>query len=258
MQDIDFLPVEYRQKHIRQRSQPQRFVVVAVFGALIGSAALSQYRYQQCTEAQLNAITPQYDAAIVQKSNLADQQANLQTSREVARLFTYLRHPWPRTQLLAELLAPLPDEVTLHQLQIMRETAPNRRIERRAREQQFSGQEQADAPPPAVRDLQRLREEFDNTTTIVRISGTTSNSVALHRYLGTLGHSRLFVEAELESTETIEGKATRTEEFQAKVTVRPGYGQPGGPAGPEEPEALAEDRVARAETATLDRENRAP
>ena len=43
--------------------------------------------------------------------------------RAGAELYTYLRHPWPRTQLFSALLRPLPEEITFLQVQIFRQPA---------------------------------------------------------------------------------------------------------------------------------------
>ena len=232
MNDIDFLPDQCRQRHQRRQSQPWRIVVVAAFVALVASAAFSHPQHRKQAEADLELIIPQYDRAVDRQNELSKVQSELKTARDRAELFTYIRHPWPRTQLLAVLIDPLPEEVTLNQLQITREIPQNRGSSKQRR-----GKKQADIKddekslPPAAADLKRLQDEFDDTITVVLISGTTDNSVALHRYLGTLDDSVLFAKAELESSETIDDNNARAEEFQVKLIVRPGYGQKGGPTG---------------------------
>lgn len=233
MQDIDFLPVEYRQEHARRQLQPWRIVVVAAFAALLAAAAFSQYNCKQRVKQELAAILPQYEQAVSQNAKLAELQSRLQTARTYAELYTYLRHPWPRTQLLATLLAPLPEEITLGQLQIIREKPQDQTpTERRSRSERKIEQEEDETLPPAVRDLKRLRDECDEMETLVLISGTTSESGMLHRYLGELNDSELFSIAELESSESAGVGPDSTEQFRARLLVRPGYGQPGGPTGP--------------------------
>ncbi len=232
MNDIDFLPDQYRQRHQRRQSQPWRIVVVATFVALVASAAFSQHQHRKQVEADLESIIPQYNRAVDQQSELSKVQAELKTARDRAELFTYLRHPWPRIQLLAAMIDPLPEEVTLNQLQITRETPQNRGSFKQQRgKRQADKKNDDESLPPAVEDLKRLRDKFDGAITVVLVSGTTSNSVALHQYLGTLDDSVLFTKAELESSETIDGNNAHTEEFQVKLVVRPGYGRPGGPTG---------------------------
>jgi Tfp pilus assembly protein PilN len=231
MQDIDFLPLEYRQQHQRRQVQPWRVVVVAAFVALLAGAALAQHTRRQYVAGQLAAVRPQYEEALRQEGSRAELQAELQSAQCGAELLTYLRHPWPRTQLLAAALAPLPPEITLQQLHIARETPGHQpATEQRSRADKKAEEEKIAKLPPAARDLKRLREEFDRTQVTVRLTGTTTDSAALHRYLGVLGKQELFAKAELRSIERVEGNQAGSLRFHATLTARPGYGQPGGPA----------------------------
>jgi len=234
MQEIDFLPVQYRQKYARRQWQPWRVAVVAAFAVLLVAAVFSQRDRKRQAEKELAAIVPQYDLAVRQNRRLAEIWTQLDTARNTAELFTYLRHPWPRTQLLAALLAPLPEGISIEELRITRETPQGRAVpERRPRAENALEGEQLNALPPAVRDLTRLREEFDKTKTVVLISGTTRDTAALHRYLGELGGATLFSRAELDSLASAENQPAGTLQYRATLLVRPGYGQPGGPTGPE-------------------------
>jgi hypothetical protein len=230
MHEIDFLPVEYRQKHAQQRLQSWRVLVALLFAALLGAASLAGYRHRQRLTADLEAIRPLHDDAVSRSARLADLQSLLKAARAESELYTYLRHPWPRTQILAALLAPLPDEIVFEQVQIRPESPNNRnagvlsaKLESKAEEQEQS------KLPPAARDLKRLRGEADAAQIMVTVTGQASDGAALHRYLGELGKSDLFLKVQLRSAET--EKADRSAlRFIAAILVRPGYGQPGGPA----------------------------
>ena len=230
MQEIDFLPVQYRQKHVQQRFQPWRIVVVAAFAVLLSTAVFSQHARKTRAEKQLAALIPQYDLAVGQNRKLAELQAQLTPARNTAELFTYLRHPWPRTQLLDALLAPLPEGITIERLQIAGE-APQSPLSpaRRASLRDEAEGGRVDKLPPAAGDLKRLRDEFDATTVVVSIAGVTRDSAALHRYLDELGHAKLFTKAELDDLEGGKTDPAGGAVFRARLTVRPGYGQPGGP-----------------------------
>ncbi len=232
MQDIDFLPYQYHQKHVRRQSQPWRIIVVVAFALLLVAGALSQRHRKLQAEEELAAVEPPYAVAVKQNDRLAGLQSELQAKRIDAELFTYLRHPWPRTQLVAALLAPLPEEITLQVLQITRERPQTQGTVLRRSRSETQAEEAADAKlAPAARDLKRLRGEFDEMVTVVVISGTTRESAALHRYLGELGGHSLFVKAELDSIESVETAGVETSEFRATLLVRPGYGLPDGPTG---------------------------
>lgn len=233
MQDLDFLPLDYRQRHMRRQSQPWRVIVVAVFVALVIAAAYSQHKHKCAVEEDLAALVPQYELAVSQCDKLANTQSQLQKIQTSAELFTCLRHPWPQTQLLAAVLRALPDQITLQTLRISRETPAGQvPTERRSRFERQTKQEDIAKLSPAECDLKQLRDEFDNMQTLVFISGTTSDSAALHRYLGRLNNTSLFQKAELDSSESVQGDRGGKLRFEAILVVRPGYGQPGGPAGP--------------------------
>lgn len=234
MQNVDFLPLEYCQRRLRRQSQPWRIIVVAVFVAMVAVAAYGQHKHRCAMEEDLAALVPQYDLAVSQSDKLANTQSQLQKVQAGAELFTYLRHPWPRTQLLAALLRALPEQITLQTLRITRDVPANRApTGRRPRSERQTEEEELAKLSPAQRDLKQLRDKFDNMQTLVFISGTTSDSASLHRWLGRLNNTSLFLKAELDSSESVQGDQGRTIQFEATLVVRPGYGRPGGPTGPE-------------------------
>jgi hypothetical protein len=165
---------------------------------------------------------------MTQSARLQGIHAQLAGLRSQAELIVYLRHPWPRTQLLAAVLGPLPEEVALDSIRIARDKAGVGAAALRARPTPTDGTA-PDGRPPAERDLALLREELDAAETIVALEGETSNTLALHAYLGALGRCDLFGRAELVSIEESEG-AAGVFRFSARLAARPGYGQPNGPA----------------------------
>jgi hypothetical protein len=171
-----------------------------------------------------------YELAVSQSRCWADIQTRLRTARSNAELFVYLRHPWPRTQLLVALLAPRPEEITFEQLRITREKpAVEATTDRRLRTEKPAEEDDLSKLSPTERDMRHLREECDKMRTVIHIAGSTADSGALHRYLSELGKHSLFAKAELDSLESVEGKGPAAMKFRATVVVRPGYGQPGGP-----------------------------
>lgn len=243
MQDLDFLPVEYRQRHATRQSQPWRVVVVIGFLALLVAASLSLRSRRHAAEEQLAAAERPYEFVVTQSNLLASIQSELQQANCKAELITYLHHPWPRTQILNALLTPLPEDITLRELRILLESQGQQRIEERGSRSNRSTEENAgENLTPAQKDLKRLRERFDNSQTTVLLDGTTSDSAALHVYLGKLDNMKLFSKAELRSIESTGGEGEGTMRFQAAVIVRPGYGQPGGPTLAEGNTTMRTDR----------------
>jgi hypothetical protein len=231
MKNIDFLPAEYRQEHGRRNVRFWRvLVVVACMGMFIAATLIQGLRLFRA-RADLKELRTQYATAEAQNSQLARLQEQSKKVNSDARLITYLRHPWPKTRILAALLTPLPDSITLSQLEIKVETASQ------FRQRRFSKRntEEGEAPKlPAERDLETLREEYDAAKVLAVLSGQTVDPPLLHRYLDELQHSSLFEKVELDELESV-GEDTDVLEgamaFTVVVQLRPGYGQPHGPKG---------------------------
>jgi hypothetical protein len=237
MHEIDFLPAEYRQKHARQQARPWQVVVIAAVAALMIVGTVAQRWRQHRLRRELAEITVVYDDALRLQTQLANLEKRLATARGNASLYTYLRHPWPRSQLLAALARPLPEPITLQQVQISREpptggppaVAPP--VDRKAEEERLK------RLSPAERDLAALSERLDAMQTVVVLSGAATESAALHKYIGALDATDIFNEADLDSFNSIDGKQEDGAfQFRAVLAVQPGYGQIGGPTAPERKE----------------------
>lgn len=225
MQDIDFLPAEYFQRRVRRQARPWRIAVLTLFAALAAGAAAGQYLQRERLQAELDALLPAYQLAAAEQQRLAQMQAKLQAEEQIADLLAYVRHPWPKTQILRALLDGLPEQVVLEQLRIGRQ---QRQMHRPAEARPASAEQREDLSklPPAQRDLGALRQEYDTTEVYVRLDGYTSDSSALYGWLAALGKQRLLAKAELTAIETAQSNPNLMR-FGAVVVVAPGYGQPG-------------------------------
>jgi hypothetical protein len=223
MTDIDFLPLECRQQCQRQHTRQWQIVAAVAIIGLVAAAAMTQRHGWHRVQADLAAITPAYEAAVHLQNRIAKVQEQLGRARARAELCTYLRHPWPRTQLLAAMVGPLPEEITLQQVQILREPAEaSPPADKKTEEAALK------SLSPAGRDLAKLRDRIDPTRTVVILNGTVAETSALHRYLGKLDATEIFDRAELDWFEGDEGGAPLR--FRVVLSVQPGYGQAGGPA----------------------------
>ncbi len=233
MQDIDFLPVEYRQRRTRCMQQRLRNVATGLVGIVaVAAACYQQLAVRQATR-KLTEVMPRYESALKQTEKLGRLQSELEAARVDAELFTYLRHPWPKTQIIHALVTALPEEIRFTRLEICRQPQAMQRHSDANPLAALSSQAGASAlQPPAALDLTRLRQQFDSAQTIVSVEGTTSESSALHDYLSALNRSGLFTRADLESLEADRRAEQAVLRFQATLVVRPGYGLPGGPDGP--------------------------
>jgi hypothetical protein len=233
--EIDFLPASYREAGLKRKNTGLRVAAVAIFVALIGGAVVFQQHLRIQAKEQLAEITPLYEAAKAETQQLAQLQVRLSEASKRAELCTYLRHPWPRTQLLAAVTESMPDDVELSSLEILREPLPNVEGEA-AHPVEKAGEGAAPKINPAQHDLQALRDEWDKSRVVVVIAGTTDNTPALHAYLDQLGRAPLFQKVEVGNMERMTGAAAVTGEmqFHARLIVRPGYGQPKGPTPAED------------------------
>jgi Tfp pilus assembly protein PilN len=231
MKDIDFLPAKYREANAQRRVQLWRMAVLACFAALLCAAAIGEYEVQRSTKHELEQVCTHYDLALADSQRLANLEQARDACRAEADLLTFLRHPWPRTRILAQLVAPLPDTIIFTRLQIERQ----RTTGKSAAPMTMIPQDPAVAAAalarlsPAQRDLRRLREEIDGSQTVVILEGTTRENTALHSYLGKLAAAPMFSAAELTSIESLEKEQPGASRFSARLVVRPGYGQRGGP-----------------------------
>ncbi len=229
MHEIDFLPAEYRERHRRSRQGARRLLWLGCVAAVLAGAAIGQEYRRQHLRAAMDMIEPVHAATSGQAKQLGSLQSHLQAARATAELVTYLRHPWPRTRILDEVLRPLPDALVLQRVSVERGRDDSSRGPKARRSRSVEQAEEARLAglPPPTRDLHRLRQEADLRPTVVEVSGTTEDSGALHRYLAVLEKCDLFAKVELQDVETSETQSGLR--FHVMLVVRPGYGQKGGP-----------------------------
>lgn len=222
---IDFLPLEYREATVKRSTNAWRVVVLIAFGSLFLFATYFQQKYRWRVEADLLQIEPIHASAQKLAATLTAEQARLPALESEAELFTYLRHPWPRTQCLHAILKQVPKPIRLTSL-ALRFEMPERPQEEAA---QSSKEAPVDKTPSPARDLKRLRSELDAGRWVISLEGTTTDLAELHIYLAALEGEKLFDEVDLISIETHSANDAAGARFAARIALIPGYGQPGGP-----------------------------
>lgn len=232
MKQIDFLPPRYRERRTARNSHLWRLLVLAAFGAAVGAAAVGQQMLKRSAAAQVEAVDEQHALAQVRNNQFATLQRELAEVRASAQLYAYLKHPWPRTRILAMLAEALPREVALTDVSITRESLDDAQHNDNARPRRRREAEELDPGLlPSQRDLAQLREEFDKRRSIVRITGQTSSIDMLNQYIARLAASPLVARAELGSLESAEaGGSTAPEavgrsEFHLQILVVAAHGQ---------------------------------
>jgi hypothetical protein len=226
MNDIDFLPMPYRRKNAYLQAKPWQIIVVSAFLALLAIVTISQHIHRRLVENELEGLTPAYDMAVSQKQRLADVRSQINSLEAEADLVVYLHNPWPRSQLLSALMSRLPEEIMLQQLHISRDAenapSPASRVTPPVSEASADKQKKV---RPAKSDLQSLQNQFAGRQTLVLLTGTTTDSAALHRFLDDIQSGSLFSKAELVSANSQSENDGNTIHFNAKIFVKTGYGQ---------------------------------
>jgi len=231
MINIDFLPVQYHQKNAYRQSKPWQIIVVTSFLGLVALLTISQKVHRRFVEKELGELDSAYETALAQEQRLSDVQNQAKQMESEAELITYMHHPWPRSQLLSALFSRLPEEITLEQLQITIE-ADNSvpASDRRPPTHLGNSGDPQKTLSPAERDLQTLQNQSDGKQTVVILIGSTTDSAAVPRFLNEILSNPLFSKAELGSVTSVNESSGTAIQFQAKLVVKPGYGQRGGPA----------------------------
>jgi Tfp pilus assembly protein PilN len=245
MKQIDFLPEVYRERMKLRRARVWWGIVVLIFGVAIGSTAAAQYWLKSSVEQQYAELETQFIAAQEQVKRLAQLQADNRTAGQWAGLVTYLEQPWPKSQLVVEVIRPLPESIILTELVIgeeetvrpVEEAGPRRRGPREV-------EPQATKIPPAQADLDQIRRSHDLKRAVIEISGTAQDDAPLHEYVTQLGRSPLIAKARIKSFGRAATASVQTpKSFTVQVEFRASHGQPD-----EAPAGGSPDRLAQGET----------
>jgi Tfp pilus assembly protein PilN len=228
MQDVDFLPAEFKRRRTNRHGRSWRIVVGVAAVGLVLLVSVAQTRARQQIEARLASIEPERQRFDLQQAELSALRERLATTEALAELHTYMRHPWPKTQLLAAVLQAMPDSVVFQRIRITRQIESARMVRRGESE---SADEELAKAEPALRDLRLLEEECNSGVVTIALEGVTSDGIALHRYLSHLNSEPLLEKAELRTLESTGDGTEAGFRFEARLTVRPGFGQPKGPRG---------------------------
>jgi Tfp pilus assembly protein PilN len=231
MQDIDFLPADFKRRRTNRHGRSWRVAIGAAAIGLLMVVAVGQSHARRQIEERLALTEPERQLMDAQQSQLTELRRQLAETEAQAELLAYVGHPWPRTQLLAAALRSLPDSIVFQRISIAGASVAGQSVRRQR------GDETEDdlaTLEPALRDLRLLRAECDSAEVSVTLEGTTTDGIALHRYLDRLNDVPLLDKVELQSLESTGDDTVTRFRFEARLTVRPGYGQPNGPRGPSE------------------------
>lgn len=231
MQTIDFLPEQYRERRKQRRVRYWWALVVCLFGGVVIATGSLQWLSVLRIKHELSRLEQQVVTFRQLDQNLLDIESKVAAVSHSANLYTFLKHPWPRTQILAAVVQPLPQEMELTSIRIAESLI--------AKGPQPAAVAEGTEPPPpahpAVADLQQLHNTHEAQRVVVMIEGTAQEVEHLHYYLDALGRHALVAEARLNSMETRKYETHSLVVFQLQLTIKSGHGLSDGPAGPLSP-----------------------
>jgi Tfp pilus assembly protein PilN len=185
---------------------------------------------------------PQYATAQAQVHELSRLQTQIVRAANEASLYTFLDSPWPRTQLLAEVVRPLPESIRLTQIHIAEEELARNSTSAGPRRTKAEEEAAAKASPPE-RDLAKLHDEMERRQTTIEVDGHTADVPRLHEFVDSVNRSPLIAEAHIKSLEAATANHQGRTRFTLRLIVRPAYCQSGSDAKP--PPAAAATTAAR-------------
>ncbi|WP_425613870.1 hypothetical protein NA78x_003714 [Anatilimnocola sp. NA78] len=239
MQAIDFLPEHYRERRKQRRVRWWWALVVSLFGGLVATTFSLQWLNVQSIKREVARLETQVATARQLDQRLLEIETNVSALSHSANLYTFLRHPWPRTQILSAVVHPLPSDIELSSIRIAESLIVKQAV---AATPEAGGDNQPPPPHPAVADLLQLHDAHESQRVMVIVEGTAKEVETLHTYLEALGRHPLVVEARLNSLETRKLETYSLVVFQLQLCTRPGHGLSDGPTAPllpNEPAATA-------------------
>jgi len=238
MQVIDFLPEHYRERRKQRRVRWWWALVVSLFGGLVATTFSLQWLNVQRIKSEVAKLETQVATARQLDLRLLEIETKVSALSHSANLYTFLRHPWPRTQILHAVVHPLPADIELSSVRIAESLVAKPTMAA----PEASDDAKAPAPHPAVADLLQLHDAHESLRVIVIVEGTAKEVETLHAYLEALGRHPLIVEARLNSLETRKLETSTQIVFQLQLNTKPGHGLSDGPIAPllpNEPAATA-------------------
>ena len=201
MKDLEFLPEHHLRAQTNLRLRLVRLWLLIVLALAMVCWTLYSRSGSAAVEATIAATESSLAGVEVGLRRVADQNAELQKYRSQRLLVDELKGGGPRTVLVREIAARLPNEIFLSRLEIVAE--------------------KHDGPVVAVGGKPEARPAGKETVNRVRIEGFAGDDLALARFLQGLGDSGVFQKGELAFSKDaqLDGRSVRV--FAATFYVTP-------------------------------------
>lgn len=250
MQAIDFLPEHYRERRKQRRVRWWWALIVCMFGGIVLATASLQWLNVQRVKRELANLDLQCNTFRQLDLQLLELETKVTSLSHSADLYTFLKHPWPRTQILTAVVAPLPKDVQLSNIRIAETLVAKKTVAAAAPE---AAADAVKAAPlaPASADLQQLHDAHEAQRIVVHVEGSVKEAETLHSYLEALGNQPLIAEARLSSMETRKLETHSLVVFEIQISIKGAHGLSEGPNGPLAPVRAAPPETAGREEETL-------
>lgn len=223
MKKIDFLPDRYHNRRVLRQKRWWRLLVLCLFGISLSITAFSQSRIEHRLHIKVREIDTAYQQALSAKIALDDLQACLDEEEDCARVYAFLKKSWPKTRIVAALVADIPETVKLKELELYETGGDDR---------EFQGAPLLDAEN-RERSLQVTLGNLENRESRamlrIRVEGITTNVHELHDFIRALNRQRLLADCELASLNSLTDAALESmSSFSIKGHVVVCYAEVGG------------------------------
>ncbi|MBM4003678.1 MAG: PilN domain-containing protein [Planctomycetes bacterium] len=232
MQTIDFLPQKFRERATFRLARIWQCVVLGLFGSVVLATLFYQVVSRGGTRARLTEVTPQHSLAVQQALRHTELRTELGNLQHQVSLYTFLQHPWPRTQVLDGISSQLPASCVLTSLRVVQEVPKATTVIVRPSAAQVELQ-------GAEHDVKQLLESLKGAQAIVYVNGVTENAVELHEFVARLAQSELFYKAELRSFESARESTPRGGKFEIRAVLSPPHFFEAGQGDTQRPAAAA-------------------
>jgi Tfp pilus assembly protein PilN len=204
MKDLEFLPEHHLRARLGLRLRLVRLWLLIVLALAMVCWTLYSRSGNAMLEAKIAATENALAGVAVGLRRVADQNAELRKCQSQRALVDELKGGGPRTLLVREIAARLPDEIFLSRLEIVTE---KRGVPAAA------GRGQSEAKPAG--------KDGKETVDRVRIEGFAADDLALARFLQGLGDSGVFQKGELAFSKDAQIAERSVRVFAATFYVTP-------------------------------------
>lgn len=241
VQEIDFLPLPWRQARIRGRTARLRRIALGVFLSVMVLGAVQQRR-NLSELGKVRSRLQERSARMAAQIEPADQlRARVDELDAEAGVVTILRSRASVTALLASAANSLPEGVVLTDLRLSVEAVrPPVESQPQSRPKTVPKAAPKVEKKPLIADLERLRAQQAESAVVLTLIGNAPDTVAISQYLAALEKTGSFDEIRLLYSAEVRERKRAMRAFEARLVVR----RPGRPASMSKKPAAAPAAVA--------------